>query len=268
VHRLKVIRKLFAWISAVILLQAATLFATAGAADGSDDEWVFDATIYMWTPDIDSKTQGGADADLSFNEIYKNLDMTFMGSFAGRKDKWSFLVDEVYMKLSDSSGASDTVEIVGATRKLDLDLELKSSITTLAAGYNLIDRDGLLLDVIGGARYTWMQVKVKLDLNVKGGPLEPFSRKLEEKHSEGVWDGIVGVKGRYSITDAWFLPYYADAGGGQSEHTWQALAGVGYQFGWGAATVTYRYLDYNFDSDYPLKEMTVKGPVFGVTARF
>jgi len=268
VSRAKSNRKLFAWITAGVLLQAATMFATAGAAGDSDDQWQFDATIYLWTPQIDTTTQNGADASLSFDDILDHLDFTFMGNVGGRKGKWSFLVDEVFMQLSDNQGITRTVEISGASRNLDLDLKLKSSITTLAAGYNLVDADGLLLDAIGGARYTWMEVKVKVDLDRIGGPLPPVSRSLDEKHSDGNWDAIVGARGRYNIDDSWYLPYYADVGGGQSDLTWQALAGIGYRFGWGDATVAYRYLDYDFDSDYVVKDLTVKGPVFGATWRF
>lgn len=261
-------RKLCAWIAAVVLMQAATMFATVSAAGDGDDQWEFEATIYMWTPEIDTTTQGGSDVSLSFNDIYKNLDAVFMGAFGGRKDKWSFLLDEVYMELSDSEGASRTLMNLGATVKVDLDLTLKSSITTLAGGYNLVNEDGLLLDVIGGARYAWMEVDAKLKASSSGGPLAGVSRKVKESDSDGNWDAIVGARGRYSFNDNWYLPYYVDAGGGQSDYTWQALAGVGYGFGWGDVTVTYRYLDYDFGSDYLVKDMTVKGPVFGATFRF
>ena len=260
-------RKPFAWVAAGVLLQAMSMSGTAAAANEADDQWEFEATIYMWTPEIDATTQGGTDLNLSFNDIYKNLDFTFMGAFTGRKDKWSFLVDEVYMDLSDSDSASRTLVDLGATLKLDLDVSLKSSITTIAGGYNLVNQDGLLLDVIGGARYVWMEVDVKLKGKTVG--LSPEgSRKVKENESDGNWDAIVGAKGRYSIDDNWYLPYYADVGGGQSDLTWQALAGVGYQFGWGDVTATYRYLDYDFDSDYLVKDLTVKGPVFGATFRF
>jgi len=268
VRRARSNRKLLAGITAGVLLQATVMCTAVGAASDSDDQWEFEATIYLWAPEIDTTTQGGADASLSFDDILDHLDYTFMGNVGARKGKWSFLVDEVFMQLSENDGASRTVEITGATRNLKLDLKLKSSITTLAAGYNLVDEDGLLLDAIGGARYTWMEVEVKLDLDRTGGPLDPISRSLKENKSDGNWDAIVGARGRYSIDDHWYLPYYADVGGGQSDLTWQALAGVGYGFGWGDVTATYRYLDYDFDSDYVVKDMTVKGPVFGATWRF
>jgi hypothetical protein len=261
------IRKIFAWIAAGALLQAASIFGTAAAAS-TDDQWEFEATIYFWGPEIDATTEGGSDAHLSLNDILNNLDFTFMGSFAGRKDKWSFLVDEVYMELSDSEGASRTLVNLGATLKVDLNLNLKSSITTLAGGYNLVNEDGLLLDAIGGARYTWMEVKSKLKASSTGGPLSGVAAKVRESDSDGNWAAIVGARGRYSFNDNWYLPFYVDAGGGQSDYTYQALAGVGYGFGWGDASLTYRYLDYDFGSDYLVKDMTIKGPVLGATFRF
>ena len=47
---------------------------------------------------------------------------------------------------------------------------------------------------------------------------------------QDVWDGIVGVKGRYAFGDnrAWSMPFYLDVGHGQSEVTWQVAAGLGY----------------------------------------
>jgi hypothetical protein len=260
-------RKPFAWIAAVVLLQATTVFVTVAAASGGDDQWEFEATLYLWTPDIDTTTQSGTDANISFNDIYKNLDMTFMGNFGGRKDKWSFLVDEVYMKISDSDSGSFKGPILGASWDLDLDVSLKSSITTLTGGYNIYDEGGTIFDVIAGARYTWVEIDAQLKAN-SAGLLPAVSRKLNESDSDGVWDGVVGAKGHYAINENWYLPYYADVGTGQSDLTWQALAGVGYKFGWGDVTAAYRYLDYEFDSDYLVKDMTVKGPVFGATWRF
>ena len=60
-------------------------------------------------------------------------------------------------------------------------------------------------------------------------------RSGTKKVSESVWDGIVGVKGRYAFGDdrKWFVPFYLDVGTGQTKLTWQAAAGVGYAFHWG-----------------------------------
>ena len=66
----------------------------------------------------------------------------------------------------------------------------------------------------------------------------------------------------------WYLPYYADVGTGGSQSTWQALAGVGYQFKWGDVLLAYRYLDYNFDSDFLLDDINMSGPALGARFRF
>lgn len=59
------------------------------------------------------------------------------------------------------------------------------------------------------------------------------------------WDAIIGLKGRV-LQDAqgkWFVPYYVDVGTGDSNLTWQALVGLGYQFRWGSVNASWRYLD-------------------------
>ena len=261
-------RKPFAWIAAGVLLQATTTFATVDAASDGDDQWQFGATLYLWTPDIDAKTQGDTDVDISFNKIYKNLDMAFMGNFEGRKGKWSFLLDEVYLDLSNSESGSFEGPILGINWDLDLDVSLKASITTLAGGYNVFDKDGTTFDLIAGTRYTWIEVDAKLKANSSGGPPPAVSRRLKESESDGNWDAIVGGRGQVGVNANWYLPYYLDFGGGQSDLTWQVMAGVGYKYGWGDVSLVYRYLDYQFDSDYLLNELTVKGPVFGATFRF
>jgi len=52
------------------------------------------------------------------------------------------------------------------------------------------------------------------------------SRKASFKN----WNGVVGVKGRFSFgaNREWFFPYYADVGASQSELTYQLMAGIGY----------------------------------------
>ena len=65
------------------------------------------------------------------------------------------------------------------------------------------------------------------------------------------WDAIVGVKGRagFGADQKWFVPYYLDVGTGQSKFTWQASAGLGYDFAWGSVLATWRYLSYDMKSD-------------------
>jgi opacity protein-like surface antigen len=144
---------------------------------------------------------------------------------------------------------------------------MKSWITSFGAGYNVVNNERATLDLVGGARYLSIDVDIKLDLSHKGEFLQT-SRQVKQSDSDHVWDGIVGVKGRINLDKNWYLPYYADVGTGGSRSTWQAMAGVGYQFKWGDVLLVYRYLDYNFDSNFLLDDMNISGPALGARFHF
>jgi len=261
-------RKLFTWITAGVLLQATTLAATIAAAGDADDQWEYEATIYLWTPDIHITSQSNTDTDVSFNQIYQNLDMAAMGTIGARKGKWSLLLDTVYMDLSGSDGGSHSVRDINTILTFDVDASVTTSVTTLTGGYNVFDEDGTRFDLIAGARYLWVDVDLKVKGKLTGDDLPDDARKLNASGSDDALDAIVGGRGQYGFNESWYLPYYLDFGGGQSKLTYQAMAGVGYKFGWGDVTAAYRYLGYKFGSDYVIKDLTIDGPVFGATFRF
>ncbi len=96
------------------------------------------------------------------------------------------------------------------------------------------------------------------------------SRSGSKEIDESVWDGIVGVKGRYAFGEnrKWFMPFYLDVGTGQSDLTWQGAAGLGYAFNWGEVLAMWRYLDYNFKSGKAVEDMNFNGPMLGVAFRW
>lgn len=257
-------RKPHTWLAAAAMLLLSGMPVTVTAASGSD-QWEYEATIYLWAAGIDATTQTGGDIDISFNDIVDDFDMTFMGGFGVRKGKWSLALDTLYLDISQDGGGSETRPVLGATLKINADIEMKASITTFGGGYNLVDNERATLDLMGGARYAWVDVESKLDLSRTGSLLQT-SRQIKVSGSDDVWDGIVAVRGQINLTDNWYMPYYADVGTGQSDLTWQALAGIGYRFKWGDMHLNYRYLEYDFDSDVVLKDLRMKGPMLG--ARF
>ncbi len=74
------------------------------------------------------------------------------------------------------------------------------------------------------------------------------------------------MKGRlaFGSNREWFIPYYADIGTGDSDLTWQAVAGLGYAFHWGDIIAGWRYLDYQFKSSSKIDNMSLSGPMVGV----
>jgi len=193
---------------------------------------------------------------ISFSDIISNLDMTFMGMLGAHKDKWSLLADVIYMNLSDSQYGSG--KLIGQNIGTKVDVEMDAWIVTAAGGYNLVDTGTHSLDLLAGARY----ITVDLPLKFQVGPI-----KLKTTPSGDYLDGIVGVRGKADLADKWYLSYYLDAGTGDSSSTWQALAGLNYQFEKFDAGFGYRYLTWNLD-DNALDDLTVKGPYAGVRFLF
>jgi hypothetical protein len=85
-------------------------------------------------------------------------------------------------------------------------------------------------------------------------------------------DPIIGAKGRYRIADStWYVPFYGDigSGGGTTNLTWQAMAGVGKTFNSLIdASLTYRALYYDMKAGGVLQKTTMLGPQIAVTFKF
>ncbi len=109
---LRVKRNPVACLAASLMLLASMISATA-AADAGNDQWEYDASIYLWGAGIDATTQTGGDIDMSFSDILDDLNMTFMGGFGARKGKLSLLADVIYLDISQSDGGSETIPILG-----------------------------------------------------------------------------------------------------------------------------------------------------------
>jgi hypothetical protein len=122
--------------------------------------------------------------------------------------------------------------------------------------------------VFGGIRYA--SVKSSLDWNF-AGPGGQLGRSGSLSDRVNLTDGIIGVRGAVKLgaDGRWFLPYYVDAGWGNSNWTWQAYTGVGYRFGWGDLLFVYRNLEYKADHDNQLvQKLRMGGPAIAATFRW
>jgi hypothetical protein len=141
-------------------------------------------------------------------------------------------------------------------------MDITGWVWTLGGSYSVWRNDKSHLDLLAGARLLSLDTEVKL---TGGGPLQR-DRNLSE--SVDLWDGILGAKGRLALNDDWFLPYYVDVGTGDTDLTWQAMTGVGYEFDWGEVSLTYRYLEYDQGSEGLLQDLGFGGVKLGVGFRF
>jgi len=192
-----------------------------------------------------------------------------MGALEARNGPWSVLADVLYLNMGDLRTRAKNVSGPGGNFTLplqsDVSTDLKGFVGTFAVGYGIVPVRDYPMDVIAGLRYA--KVKAGLDWNFSNQP-GSISRSGHADADKDFIDGIIGLRGRAALGNNWFIPYYADIGAGTSRFTWQVLGGVGYQFGWGDATLAYRHLAYDFKSDHPMSDLSFSGPQVGVSFRF
>jgi hypothetical protein len=246
---------------------------------GEAGKWQFTATLYGWVPEIDGRVnfpddKGSTGIHASMSDVLNHLKMTFQGALDIHNGTWGLFNDLVYVdfggvKSQKSDFLVGNVEIP-ATATTDTNLDLKALIWTVAGEYRVASDASWTVDLLAGARM--MQMKPKLGYTITGniGPIVIPGRNGTKEVDETVWDGIVGVKGRYNFGDdrRWFVPFYLDAGTGQSQFTWQVSGGVGYTYSWGSVFATWRYLESDAQSGKTLDNISMSGPLLAVSWRF
>lgn len=250
------IKKLIIATLTLAIFVAPSLTAAA-ETDASADAWSFVGEVYLWGADIGGQTVAGDDIDISFSDLIDNLDIGFMGTVVAHKGKWVFLGNYIYLDVEDS--ATSTANIVGRPEKTKVDVELKSNIATMQAGYAVFESESTRINMMLGARYLKLESDAEFDIG---------SFKTKVSDSGDVWDGIIGVGGQVILNPKWYLIYYGDVGTGDSDLTWQAAASVGYRFETFDVAAGYRYLDYEFDGKGIIDDLNISGPYAGIRYRF
>ena len=110
----------------------------------------------------------------------------------------------------------------------------------LYGGYTVARTEDYVFDVLAGLRYFEIDADAQLQFT---GTLPPQGPSLNLSQSVDLWDAVVGVKGSYDLDQNWYIPYHFDVGAGDSDLTWQAVAGVGYRFEWGNVLAAWFYPD-------------------------
>jgi hypothetical protein len=214
------------------------------AEDATQDEgWQFGAQLYLWGAGIGGETVSRGGIDIDFDDVFRNLKMAFMGTVRARKGKWSLMLDAIYLDVGNDKTVAPGVEA---------DVELFNWILTPTIAYNVLETETVRLDVLGGARYLWLKSRLELT----GYP------KISE--SGHVWDGIAGIHGQVKLTENWYVPFYGDIGTGDSDLTWQAMAGIAYKFKKVDVVLAYRYLTWDFDDSDVLEDLNLSGPYAGI----
>ena len=244
----------------------------------SAEAWRYQGTIYVYAPSISGKTTfpesaGGSSASIDGEDMLNALEFAFMGAIEARRGSWGALTDFVYLNLGANAAGSRDLALDGEPLPVgaaaDLDYDLQGWSWTLAGEYGVID-GARTLDLIAGARVLDIESRLAWAITGDVGSVPVLDREGDRRTTLQNVDAILGCKGRIGFGDvqSWFVPYYLDVGTGESDLTWQAMAGLGYSLEWGDVLVAWRYLDYEMAAGTPIKELTFNGPVVAVSFRW
>ena len=240
------------------MISAVALFQPAFADDGHDGDWEYSASLYLWGAGIEGSLANGAEVDASFSDILEQLEFAIMGHFEARQDKWTVLADAIWMDLAIEDDASIPPPAgPGAGASLEADADVEGTIFNLLGGYQLMKQPGSRLDLLFGARYLDLDLSLEADLTRVGNGQQ---RSRAADGNQDVVDAVVGLRGTAQFSDNWYYTYLFDVGTGDSDLTWQALASIGYRYGWGDLALAYRHLDWEFDSGEPIEDIQFSGP--------
>lgn len=246
----------------------------------TEDAWRVTPAIYLWGAGIDATSKAGKDIEVGFDQLWDNLNLGLMGAFEVRKSKWFAVADVIYLDVSaDKDGHLSAPAGPRGQASLNVglnaDMDLEGWVVNLKVGRNIWDSEALFVDVFTGARYLNInsETRINLDSQIQldsrfGSHVRGSGRNLTLQAGGHVWDAIMGVKGRVTIYQDWFLPLHVDVGTGESDITWQAATGLGYAFEGGSVMLLYRHLAWDLQSGNLIKDIAFSGPMLGAAFHF
>jgi hypothetical protein len=245
---------------------ALSLLATSPVM--AEETWT-DVGIYMFALDIEGDAQirnVSADVDVGFNDILDNLEFGFMGYLEHRRDKWSFIGDIAYLKVSDDkSTASDGL------LQVELDADVDQTVFEGFVGYRILEREydaaSLGLDVLVGARYTELEFDLSIEATLLG-----LTSSSDHSRDEDWTDTVLALRLQYGSDKGWGSSFWVDVGDGSDSSSEQFMALASYRgdSNW-KFYGGYRYLNLEYDTGSGASKFEVDldyaGPMFGAAYR-
>jgi hypothetical protein len=238
-------------------LATATLLPTQSRAQ----DWEFVITPYLWGAG-QSGTAGvieglpPSEFDLSFGDIFDNLNGAFMVVGSARKGNVGISMDFQYVEVEaegDTPGTNfDTATLISRTK-----------IFTTTFDYKFAETPEWEVWASGGARYWYVENKIKL----RGGPSPNFT---VDGHDDW-WDVMIGARGLYRFGDKSSVNVWGYAGGFGLTSDLMTDIYVGYNYSFTpmiAASAGWRYLSVDYENDDFVYDIVQQGPMLGVTFTF
>lgn len=264
-----------------LLLAADEAGAETTYIEAPSNKWQFAIIPYLWMMGINGKVGVGgrtADVNVSFSDIFKNLDFAAEVHIEAWRERFGFFIDATYSKISLTKNV---------TLRQDRTLNIKNVSQFFLGEFGGFYRVGtwplgtgagmnqsktntsITLDLIGGGRYWWLEDEIDL----KG----PLGQNPQFSGSESWFDFIVGGRVNLAI-NKFFVQVRSDVGGFglgfSSDISWNIAGYIGYELPWYKITpiIGYRALYDKYSNGSGnnrfLWDAWMYGPQLGVAFQF
>ena len=241
--------------------------STAGATPDTatetkeDDQWEFTVAPYVWASamkiDIDTPQGENIRVDESFTDIFSAIKFVFMGAFEARKGRFVNVNDLIFLH----TGSNTTGSIGPGLVKANADM--RTIMVTSVAGYRVVDKGPMFVDLMAGARLTSMRAELELS-----GPLD---NSVERERSKTKIGPVIAGRVRVPFGEKWGAMLYGDIGGFGivADISYELIGTVQYdissQWRLGAG---WRYLKAKQDKDDFDIDLKLSGPFLTAAFRF
>jgi hypothetical protein len=244
----------------------------------AESGWEFHVAPYLWAIAMDGNVPVKgfeADVNMSFSDIWDQLNFALMLAYEARKGNWGLWGDTIYANLQDNN-------VSGPLGLTDIDPTVNAFWQGLGGFYRLgtwdladapgKKRPSVTVDAYAGARYTYLDLK--LDFN------GAFQGRVNDVSDNKSWvEPLLGVRTIWDLSERWTITAAGDIGGVAfgSDFAWDAFGLIGYRFslfGEDNARVLagYRALSQDYtDGSGRNKfkwDITMHGPILGLDIGF
>ena len=221
----------------------------------AEDGWEFEITPHYWYSDVEFDVESDSldiSADADFDEVFNIMEYAVFVYGEARKDRWGFWGSLDLLSLNEDK----------IVQTFKADVEMDQTLFQIGAAYRIYD-EGLKVDLLGGLRYT----EIDVDVSAKN----PVGRAIDDSEDEDWIEPLVGARLINDWTDWWYSSLSFDVGGAGigSDFTWQVFLSQGFRLSRNIdLRVGYRYLDIDYDHNGVSVETTTSGPLAGLAFRF
>jgi opacity protein-like surface antigen len=254
--------------SSIIRAFGAILAAFGVAAPAAaQEDWRFQLTPYVWGIGLDATVSPDAlparfRIDRSASDLLSDLEGAFFLTGSARRGRLVVLGDFTYTSIEEDDRITLPLGPGGAPVGLPFEVENRTTTGTLLVGYQTHADERFALDVAIGARAYRVRTKLRAEIPPAG---------VSAAETETWIDPIVALRLRADLAERWSVIAYLDGGGFGvgSQSTWQAYGTVNYRVTDQLyVSAGYRQLEYNYDDGAIDTDVSLRGPLLGLTWRF